>query len=285
MIDKLALVFNDGQYWINLCSHCYETLRKGMQPIEATANSRWIGPLPPELQDLSWIEELLIARGHITGRVIRLQNRYSSHYGLQGHVILLPQDTTRLLDLLPASLNTLKDHVRVVWSGSARPQIHEMKRFFVVRKQRVYNALRWLVEHHEDYKNVRINHDELATWDSDFQPTALMDSLIQINDTINDDISRTGLATEDLEALDGDLPLTTTAMLDVNNVSEPSVAVTIHQISDLIQKATINVVKESKIRDPKLDSSYFTSSFPTLFPYRTGKYHLSERERKIPFNT
>ena len=160
-----------------------------------------------------------------------------------------------------------------------------MKRFFVVRKQRVYNALRWLVEHHEDYKNVKINHDELATWDSDFQPTALMDSLIQINDTINDDISRTGLATEDLEALDGDLPLTTTAMLDVNNVSEPSVAVTIHQISDLIQEATINVVKGSKIRDPKLDSSYFTSSFPTLFPYGTGKHHLSERERKIPFNT
>src|ERR1700734_200469 len=74
-------------------------------------------------------------------------------------------------------------------------------------------------------------------------------------------------------------------MLDVNNVSEPSVAVTIHQISDLIQEATINVVKGSKIRDPKLDSSYFTSSFPTLFPYGTGKHHLSERERKIPFNT
>jgi hypothetical protein len=114
MIDKLALTSSDDRQQINLCRRCYNTLETNKQPIEAIANFRWIGPLPSKLQDLSWTEELIIARGYMMGRVIRLQNRYSSHYGLQGHVVLLPQDTTRLLDLLPASLNTLKDKVRVV---------------------------------------------------------------------------------------------------------------------------------------------------------------------------
>jgi hypothetical protein len=141
-----------------------------------------------------------------------------------------------------------------------------------------------LIEHHEDYKDVRINHDELALWDPEFQPTALLDSMTQVADTTEDDASRSGFATEELETIDGDLPLTTTAMLDVNNVTEPSVAVTLHQISDLIQEATINVVKGSKIRDPEFDASYFTSSYPVLFPYGTGKHQTSMRKNEIPFD-
>jgi len=31
-------------------------------------------PILPELQDLTWMEELLIAHAHLTGRIVRLQN-------------------------------------------------------------------------------------------------------------------------------------------------------------------------------------------------------------------
>lgn len=67
---------------------------------------------------MAWIEELLIARAHLTGRIVRLQNRNAnSYFGLKGHVILLPQDTTELLNILPLPSSLLPDIVRVVWVG------------------------------------------------------------------------------------------------------------------------------------------------------------------------
>src|SRR5205814_5441782 len=101
---------------------CNSSLQNGRLPPQALADFRWIGPCPKELQGLTWIEELLIARGHLVGKVLRLQKRNaSSYFALKGHVILLPQDTTRLLDLLPMALTSLPDVVHVVWVGSSMP--------------------------------------------------------------------------------------------------------------------------------------------------------------------
>ena len=71
--------------------------------------------MPDELKDLTWIEELLIARAHVVGRVIRLQGRkQASYFGIKGHIILLPQDTTALLNILPMPPSALPDVLRVV---------------------------------------------------------------------------------------------------------------------------------------------------------------------------
>jgi hypothetical protein len=252
-------------------------------PPEALANFRWIGPLPPELSDLNWIEEIVIARGYMVGRVVQLQNRYSLFSGLQGHVILVPQDTTRLLDLLPMSPTTLKDMIRVVWSGSDCPQPHKLKRVFTICKQKVYDTLQWLIQHHSDYRNIKINHEELSTWEPEFQPTSLIDSMIQVSDTIQDEHNRSGFAIEDFDVIDGNLPLTITAMLNVNNVTEPSVSVTLEQLSDLVQRTTINIVKGSKKKDHEHNPAYFTSSYPILFPYDTGGHQAVQRKHDISF--
>jgi hypothetical protein len=95
MIDPNGIVDEASLY---ICRSCQKSLQANVLPPESLANCRWIGPVPPELQDLTWMEEVLIARAHLTGRIVRLQNRNSaSHFSLKGHVILLPQDTTKLL--------------------------------------------------------------------------------------------------------------------------------------------------------------------------------------------
>ena len=38
------------------------------RPAESLANFRWVGPVPHELKELTWIEELLIARAHVRKR-------------------------------------------------------------------------------------------------------------------------------------------------------------------------------------------------------------------------
>ena len=94
--------------------------------------------MPNELKDLAWIEELLIARAHIVGRVVRLQaHNQASYFGIKGH----PQDTTLLFDVLPMTPASLPNVVRVVWTGKSAPDRDRLRSLFTVRRDVVYNAL------------------------------------------------------------------------------------------------------------------------------------------------
>ena len=119
LIDKLGITQDKRIY---LCRVCHNQLSKDHQPSEALANFRWVGPVPEELRDLTWIEELLIAQVHVCGSIVHLgqRNNASSFFGIKGHVIFLPQDTTHLIDL-PMSLACLSDMVKVVWTGKSNP--------------------------------------------------------------------------------------------------------------------------------------------------------------------
>jgi hypothetical protein len=56
---------------------------------------------------------LLVAREHLVDRIVRLEERKaSSYFAVKGYTILLPQDMTRLLDILPMPLYSLPDIVR-----------------------------------------------------------------------------------------------------------------------------------------------------------------------------
>src|SRR5579859_5397854 len=115
MIDPFGIVQTPSQpSSICIYQSCQKILKNNVRPPELLANFRWIGPVPPELQGLTWIEELLIARAHLNSIIVHLQNQ-NLHFSLKGHAILLPQDTTQLLDILPLPPSALPDIVR--WYG------------------------------------------------------------------------------------------------------------------------------------------------------------------------
>ena len=92
------------------------------RPAESLANFRWVGPMPDELKDVTWMDELLIAPTHVVVRVVRLQARdQASYFGVKGPIILLPQDTALPLDVLPLTPASSHDVVRVVWTGKSAP--------------------------------------------------------------------------------------------------------------------------------------------------------------------
>ena len=145
MIDPLGVVSSSPSQApssVLVCRACQTSLQKGIQPSQSLANYRWVGQVPPQLQNLTWIEELLIARAHLTGRIVRLQNRNAnSYFSLKGHVILLPQDTTELLNILPLPSSSLPDIVRVVWVGRPVRNMDVLRDHFSVRTQKIYDAL------------------------------------------------------------------------------------------------------------------------------------------------
>src|SRR5438477_4717118 len=96
----------------------------------------------------------------------------------------------------------------------------------------------------------------------------------RVFDTTAEDVSRSGFATDDLDTAEyeGDLPTTTSALLDINNVSVPPQVGTLNGLASLKAEITVNVVTGNRIINDREDETFFTSAFPTLFPYGSGKH-------------
>ena len=269
-----------------ICRSCQRSLENGVRPPESLANYRWIGAVPPQLQGLTWIEELLIARSHLTGRIVRLQNRNAtSYFSLKGHVILLPQAPTKLLDILPLPPSSLPDIVRVVWVGRPVRNVDVLRDHFSVRTRKVYDALVWLIQNNKDYKDVTIDRSLFERW----PPVWVADDLLNLagglplEDGSDEENARMGIATEDVDTpeINGDLPFTMSGIVDVNGVSQPSQLNSLQQISLWKSDKVINVLTGNKILNESNLPSYFTSAFPTLFPWGTGK-HIDDRRSQDP---
>ena len=69
-----------------------------------------------------------------------------------------------------------------------------------------------------------------------------------------------------------DLPFTSSGVVDVNNIAEIPDATTLSRLAQLKADVTANVVTSSKILNQYDSYTYFTSAFPTIFPYGTGKH-------------
>jgi len=289
MIDPAGVIQGPlGDYITSLlvCRSCQRSLANGVRPPESLANYRWIGAVPPQLQGLTWIEELLIARSHLAGHIVRLQNRNAtSYFGLKGHVILLPQAPTKLLDILPLPPSSLPDIVRVVWVGRPVRNFDVLRDHFSVRTRKVYDALVWLIQNDEDYKDVTIDRSLFERW----PPVWVADDLLNfagglpLENGSDEENTRMGVATEDVDTLEinGDLPFTASGIVDVNGVSQPSQLNSLQQISLWKSDKVINVLTGNKILNESNLPSYFTSAFPTLFPWGTGK-HIDDRRLQDP---
>lgn len=280
MIDSQSVI---DQNTISICNRCYKSLSGNSLPVEALANFRWLGPVPEELKDLTWVEEALVARSHLYGRIFRFEERKNgepTYSSLKGHVVLVPQNTTRLLDILPLSPDSLADIAHVVWVGRSQPDIKKLAPQFTVRKHKVITALKWLCEYHQDYQRVVIDNEELNKWPSVFITEALLSSIARVQSGAAEDAMRDGFATEDadVEEFQGSIPATVSAIIDVNNVSRSSHLSTLQELQSLQSSLTINVVPGSKVLEHYQDSTYFTSAFPTLFPWGTGK-HIDNRRK------
>ena len=104
---------------------------------------------------------------------------------------------------------------------------------------------------------------------------------------MDEDISRSGFAMEENDTAEheGDLPLTTSAILDTSEVSVSPDIATLRRLAELKNEITVNVVTGSTPLTERDNPSYFTSAFPTIFPWGSGKHIHPQREHKISLNT
>ena len=139
--------------------------------------------------------------------------------------------------------------------------------------------------------NVTIDEERINGWESTFVAVELLDSIGHISDSSVEDAARDGFAMDNPDDDDiahdtahddtaHDLPFTSSGIVDVNNIAEIPDATTLNRLAQLKGDITANVVTGSKVLNQYDCDTYFTSAFPTLFPYGTGKHRHPKRDDK-----
>ena len=104
--------------------------------------------VPQELKNLTQVEEMLIARAL---PIMRVYIKPGGQRGYSGHCINLPQNVTELAKYLPRyPKNIAVIIVKVKGKENTFKDVN-------VRKQKVHDALLWLIQHNPHYSEVTIN--------------------------------------------------------------------------------------------------------------------------------
>ena len=150
---------NDDQS-VLCCQTCLSSLKRERLPKFSVANDFQIGKTPDELKDLTLPEKLLISKFRPKMYVVKLKSiagPHTSQNGLKGNTITFPQNIPEMASSLPANPEILVDHIKVVFIGKSKPTIDLLKKVLTVRREKVYNALSFLIANNPIYQDVTLS--------------------------------------------------------------------------------------------------------------------------------
>ena len=152
LVDPAGVHRNeDGSLSLLLCPPCGSALARKKLPRFALANLNFIGDVPPELKDLTLVEEILVARCRAKMSIVKLQDHRDDvelptvQRGIKGHIIVFPQHPERISDIMPPTIDDVVTPISILFCGSAPPTskwLKENARPLVVRREVVLKALR-----------------------------------------------------------------------------------------------------------------------------------------------
>ena len=145
-----------------VCSRCVRD-KNSIKKFSAQ-NSMIPAQVPKELQGLTQIEEMLIARAF---PVISVYTKPGGQRAYKGHCINFPQDIQDLADTLPKYPKELPIIV-IIAEGK-----NITSKDLIVRRQKVSMALQWLVDHNPVYKNIKIDYTCLSSLPTEGIPSDL----------------------------------------------------------------------------------------------------------------
>ena len=157
---------------ITVCSSCWSSLQRSHVPNLALANDTYLGDVPVELQELTFVEELMIGLCRAKCCIFQLTENRSegispiSQSAFRGHVIIYPQNPSSVASFLPPSIEDITSLICILFIGSSKPTLkwlHDRARPLAVRAQKVRSALLWLKKNNALYHNILLNESVLSS--------------------------------------------------------------------------------------------------------------------------
>lgn len=209
------------------------------------------GFVPEELQNLTFIEQMLIARVQPVMRVYRITTRgIPGQYFYKDNIINVGQDINEIAHLLPRIMSNL-DVIVVRWNYL------EQYRDFYVRKDKVLNALKFLKLNNPYYTDIEIDEQQI--------------SQLPINGSIYNMLKSIEVPDQAESPSDGDLEQVYESVIpnDIQLYEKEKIESAINNNIPWLQAT--NVINEFTCE------GYVSMAFPSLFPL--GKAELNDFTR------
>ncbi len=169
-IEDQGLLWKDG-WQIRICGICLRYLQQSKLPPLAIANGLDIGQPPSDLPQLTYAEEILVARVRVRAVILKIVNEKigdssTNQRKLRGHVISFPQNTQSVCDILPIPPAALVESIKIVFIGSeSSPETMQealkKAKTVTVRKAVVLSWLKFLKKSNPLYADVTIDETRL----------------------------------------------------------------------------------------------------------------------------
>src|ERR1700729_2088135 len=101
-----------------VCPICAESLDKKKMPTLALANSLWVGEIPDELQDLTYAEQLLIARVRHNRCIVKVSSGMSK---MRANAISFSNPMPKIYNVLPPPVEEMDDVLAFIYTGPCKP--------------------------------------------------------------------------------------------------------------------------------------------------------------------
>ena len=289
LVDKHGVISNVNGIILELCTACSRSLCRHKLPKFALANRLYTGPVPAELEDLTMVEECMIARARAKSWIVKLQEQETdsasptAQRGLKGHSIIYPQQPDQVASVLPPAVDETLAYICVIFVGSSAPTsawLRDKAKPLAVRRERVRKALQWLKVNNPLYRDVEISDNNLNTLPVDdvlpyhiehVVADAAQETLTSRYDNVGEDV---------LQQASTHFESVVIADVDAHMPAKELRAAAVHHAKSM-GKPFVQVAHGRNPVNEFANVDLFPNMYPTLYPYGCGGFEDKARAKRI----
>jgi hypothetical protein len=232
------------------------------------------GVVPPELKDLTIVEQQLISR---ISPCINLHMLKHGGLAANGHCVAFPQEVSepgKFFPKLPSEVNIIRER---------KQGENDTSKEFNVRRYKIQHALIWLKENNSVYSDIIISQDRINVLplDGELEDISTLEYREETQH-FNDQ----GPAVDQIDPVEIQGETVSGVSLPHPNINiKESIANAVKEISENIN-ITVSINKKGQVcipwttRENEAISEFttrqfFSLAFPCLFPYGNGDFHLN----------
>jgi hypothetical protein len=250
-----------------VCRLCWATLKVCVRPSRSLANGTWLGDVPDCLNNLSFMEKMLIAKYRHNVCVVRVDKGQSK---MRANAVIFAQPVHAIWSALPPKPDDLSEILCIIFAGAVRPSESDCRRSpFLIRKRKVLDALHWLKLNHSSYRDITVTPTNLDLYSEGAMPVSYIfeqtDGIL-----VQEAIPTHDAPLHDVDEADGTCPFAVHGLQEVafdQMTLEQKKQQAVQQLRD---HRSLGVGHSPDPTTTYNSPEMFAGLFPWLFPYGLG---------------